>query len=218
MKQYKEFSAIKKNYKKFITSNLRVNTKAVKNFNSEQLEKHKGFYDMLTLRQQRTKTTTEKKKIIIDKLIKNALKNIEEFNNKCDLINQTKACEYIEITVEWKKSSVWGLNPHAIVWTNNGYRYGSASGCGYDKLSSAIASCLNEDYSILKRLYTEYEKILRKNKKANPHEFNYGAGYIYPYFEGGVGYSCFKGIFEKLGAKINKWNETKTSDFMYIEF
>ena len=32
------------------------------------------------------------------------------------------------------------------------------------------------------------------------------------------GFLMIKQIFNKLGAKVNTWNETKTSDFMHIEF
>ena len=132
------------------------------------------------------------------------LYNLEEWDN-------------FSTCVEWSKNPYWGMNPHAEIW-GNGYFTGSASGCGYDKLSSAIADALNKNYSALKLVYNLYEKELRKNPNATPHTVNYGMGYLYPYYEGGVGYSCFSQIFKKAGAKVNEHLATNTSNIMIIKF
>ena len=117
------------------------------------------------------------------------------------------------------RSRTWGSNPHAEIWTNDGYFTGSASGCGYDKLSAATAEALNKSDAVLKVLYTLYEKALRKDKKATPHNaIAYGAGYETPYFEGGVGYSCHDTIFRKFGAKVHEWHEGKMWDSMIYRF
>lgn len=102
-----------------------------------------------------------------------------------------------KITVEWKKSKTWGANPHAE-YINYGERFtGTASGCGYDKLSAAISEALNKDDKLLKLLYLEKEKHI---KKQNREIFGYGSGsYTLPHFEGGVGVSCYPSIFEKIG-------------------
>ena len=59
----------------------------------------------------------------------------------------------IKISIEWKKSATWGANPHGEAWLSfidkDGHRnskyvtFGGVSGCGYDKLSTAVAGCLN---------------------------------------------------------------------------
>lgn len=43
------------------------------------------------------------------------------------------------ITVDWKKSAMYGLNPSIM---HHGGKCCSISGCGYDKLSAALASVL----------------------------------------------------------------------------
>lgn len=135
---------------------------------------------------------------------------------------------YISINVEWKKSSVWGHNPHAEARDNKGiYTYGTASGCGYDKESSAVASALNANNSILKILYTIKENALKdgktdKDKTACTNRDNrdccgYGAGYsAMPYFEGGVGVNCFWAILKKAGFQVNtNWHTHNT--YYYID-
>lgn len=142
--------------------------------------------------------------------------------------------ESIEITVEWKKSAMYGQNPTATVRVfgkvkqAEGFfdeRYfkqfiGKASGCGYDKESTAIASALNQCEPLLRLMYevaSRDENIGKKNQEI----FGYGSGYgPLPYFEGGVGTSCFPKIFEAIGLTMGKvasgksfdaWNVTKKS-------
>ena len=178
------------------------------------------YYRNFLTKKQQEKTEKEIKLIIVEKLKMESLKRLTDFFNKCDEIEAAPDLKEIVINVSWVKNYTWGLNPHAEIWAAGKWTTGKASGCGYDKLSSAIASALNQNYSILKLLYSKYNKILAKNKNAELREaIGYGCGYNQkPYFDGGVGYSCFKQIFEKLGAKVNTWQETKTSDAMYISF
>lgn len=136
----------------------------------------------------------------------------------------------IAIHVEWKKSRTWGYNPHASVIVNQANRYeGSASGCGYDKRTAAIAEALNQNASVRRMLYTAKEKALQagydpESAKTHGPESNryciaYGAGYgVLPYFEGGVGMESFVSVFEACGLKVTERNETgKYYDFYYIE-
>lgn len=59
--------------------------------------------------------------------------------------NAQNYCNYIKsvgsdtIIVEWRKSATWGSNP-VIMWA--GSRACSVSGCGYCKLSTALAETL----------------------------------------------------------------------------
>ncbi len=162
---------------------------------------------------------------------KRALKDAEKtFIKDLDRLLKAKDAEDLEnvsISVEWRKNSVWGYNPTATVTINHHYgeQYtASASGCGYDKLTAAIGSALNQSASIKKMLYTAKEKSLLENYPAfkqcesNRNFINYGAGYgVLPYFEGGVGMASFYGVFEKCGYKCTVHNETKTTDFYYFE-
>lgn len=138
--------------------------------------------------------------------------------------------ESIAIHVEWKRSRTWGYNPHASVIVNHTNRYtGSASGCGYDKRTAAIAEALNQSAVMQRMLYQAKEKALAngydpESAKAHGSETNryciaYGAGYgVLPYFEGGVGMGSFCSVFEACGLKVTERNESgKHYDFYYIE-
>lgn len=50
----------------------------------------------------------------------------------------------IEVKVEWKKSKTWGMNPHAVAYHPGGAATAKASGCGYCKLSTVLAECLDQ--------------------------------------------------------------------------
>ena len=133
---------------------------------------------------------------------------------------------FISVSVDWVRSRTWGYNPHVEVRTNTGTYYGTASGCGYDKESTAIAEALNQCDSVLKVLYTLKEEGLRaglsdKSKTAacgrsNGNICGYGAGYgAIPYFEGGVGASCFWSILKKCGFSTS-CHHGKHSDFYSV--
>jgi hypothetical protein len=136
--------------------------------------------------------------------------------------------ESVSISVEWRRNRTWGYNPTATVTIETAHHReqysGTASGCGYDKLTAAIGSALNQSASIKKMLYTAKEKSLSENypeftqTESNRNFINYGAGYgVLPYFEGGVGMTSFYGVFEKCGYKCTVRNETKHTDFYYFE-
>lgn len=133
---------------------------------------------------------------------------------------------FASIFVDWVRSSTWGHNPHAEVRTNAGTYTGTASGCGYDKESAAIANALNQCDSVLKLLFTLKENSLCAGMsdasdtctgRNNRDVCGYGAGYwAIPKFEGGVGTSCFLEIFKKCGFKVTE-SHGKTWDSYIIE-
>lgn len=139
--------------------------------------------------------------------------------------------EGVTIRVEWKRSATWGYNPHAVVIVNAMNRYeGKASGCGYDKLTAAIGSALNQSAVIRKMLYQAKEKALQAGynpetgKKGYICESNreciaYGAGYgTLPYFEGGTGMSSFEAVFNACGLKMKVYDRNgKYSDYFFFE-
>ena len=90
---------------------------------------------------------------------------------------------------------------------------GYAGGYGYDKTSAAVADALNKDPRALKILCEIKERSLRAGMSDhsagactghnNREVVGYGAGYnIIPYYEGGVGVSCYWSILEKLGYRV----------------
>ena len=217
MKNYKEFTTIKANYKKDILTQQKEFKKEI-NASDEKSLKELYIYRQLT-NKQKEKTIKEIKELLINKRIKEDNKRIEKFFYQCDIIAQTTPAESIKIEVNWAKNRTWGANPTAEIWSGGEYTTGHASGCGYDKLSTAIREALNKNNHILNLLYNAYEKELRKNKNISLRDsIGYGSGYKTPSFDYGVGYSCFKSIFDKLGAKTNTWHDGKTWDSMQIEF
>lgn len=166
----------------------------------------------------------------IEAAIKRAYKEIEK--REAEAIAEIEAAEnapdliYCNISVEWHKNNYWGMNPHAATVSNNGGYHGKASGCGYDKLSAAIASALNQDKSIKRMLYIAAEQAIEDGnapiRTANGcyiyrDSIGYGSGYnVLPYFEGGVGVSCFASIFEKCGYIFKAHSSPKHFDFYTI--
>lgn len=118
---------------------------------------------------------------------------------------------YIEIDVEWKKSSTWGWCPTAeMSWEDakgNWHRIekaGHASGCGYDKHSTVVADALNHFKNL------RYA-VRNKNFKNAPYGIS-KSDYTYCYFEGGVGMSCYPRIMDWLGYEMKYVADGKTYD------
>lgn len=142
--------------------------------------------------------------------------------------------ESVSISVEWKRNPTWGYNPTATVTVYAKGKWeqytGTASGCGYDKRTAAVGAALNQSNPVLKMLYTAKENALARftaeqiaqtrkhGTESNADFIHYGAGYgVLPYFEGGVGMSSFRGVFEACGFKCTADSGTKTSDFYHFE-
>lgn len=151
-------------------------------------------------------------KFAIKRMNKEIEKEIEKKLAHLEAVANAPEVDYITVNVEYKRSSVWGYNPAVEVITNSesGFFTGYASGCGYDKESAAVAEAFNKSLGIMKVLYTLKEKALEagesdESKTActghdNRNCVGYGAGYgVLPYFEGGVGVSCFWSILKKAG-------------------
>jgi len=138
------------------------------------------------------------------------LQKIEEAENAPMLEN-------IKISIEWKRNPTWGLNPTAEIsaWTQDEkgnrkhfFATGKASGCGYDKESAAVFNAFNSVGAILKPLYAQKNKTPNKE---NDKIFGYGLGCsILPSFQGGVGLSVCKNIFDKIGYKCDCVVNAKT--------
>ena len=149
-------------------------------------------------------------------------KETEKKLNKIERIKNAPNVIKILITVNWVKSKTWGANPHVIVevWTDQHTRTettGTASGCGYDKQSAAIAEAFNQNESILKALYIAEEKRLANTTEGDTSRravIGYGSGYnALPAFEGGCGVSCFRLIFSNIGFK---WEDIASGEMFDV--
>ena len=98
--------------------------------------------------------------------------------------------ERIDITVQYTKNravaEVRSFNGNSCIETS-----GFAGGSGYDKESAAIASAFNENKQVMRALFDAFEKY---------DTLPYGVSfYGKPMFDSGVGVSCFRDLFTKIG-------------------
>lgn len=144
---------------------------------------------------------------------KRAAADVEKWKEKqlfkLRTVAAASALSFLSVAVEWKRSSYFGYNPTATARTDDGTFTGRASGCGYDKESAAVAEALNQSPAVLRVLYEAAEKHMENGESFKTLSsgcvswgdvLGYGSGYaILPYFEGGVGVSCFWSILSKYG-------------------
>lgn len=145
---------------------------------------------------------TNKRKREIDRKIEKCFARVHE-------VEEVEAPAAVSVVVEWHKSRTWGENPRARVAAERVATYGSASGCGYDKESAAIASAFNQNPEILKILYNHAEA-----GETFPYGVDVWAGL--PSFAGGCGVSCFYQIFEACGYTFRKVASGKMFDVYEI--
>lgn len=147
----------------------------------------------------------------VEKATQKALAQVEKDKQKTlakiDRVAQANDLTSVNISVEWAKNRTWGANPTATVLVIGSNTYtGTASGCGYDKQSTAISEAFNKSNELLKLLYTAEEKRLKSKTKQSRRDFiGYGSGgecSPLPYFEGGCGVSVYYKIFETCGFKF----------------
>lgn len=115
--------------------------------------------------------------------------------------------------VEWSRSYMWGYNPSARSWVNNyNYGEGSASGCGYDKLSASINTSLSKTAEDIMK-----GAILRryiKDLKPLPYGLHLWARGLCVSF-GGCGVETLRDICEYCG--LNDWRHISGRMFDYVE-
>lgn len=164
----------------------------------------------------------------------------KELNQKLEQIRKIEEAEDFNqdlvITIEWKKSRMWGSNPRA--YTNFGFEGESIGGCGYCKKSTATAQAFNSFEPILKLMYAkknEELKVFNSNPKKiyknqngsefygrSQHNINYelfsygSSSNILPYFEGGVGVESHERICEALGLQFSHVTDTNNTDVYII--
>lgn len=224
MKNYKQYTFIKRMYTK--ETKEQTNKNITYMLDGWEICRDRFISEYLTKREQnKIQTETETKNAIIKKMKARTEKAIADFCKKADEIAQAEIAGFIIIRVNWAKSKTWGYNPTANVYAYDNAKgahfqqatTGHASGCGYDKLSASTAQAFNDNIHILKILYNRWEEALRKGESVRDF-VGYGCGYGSPYFEGGVGYSSQRAIFDNAGAKLNIWQEGELFEFMSIEF
>lgn len=213
---------MKKLIKQVEKENKKELKKAISNLNKAKKEDFINLWyysEKLTKRQKEKLTKSEQKEILKNEITKEYNKRLSEDLKIIETIENTDYnIKSITINVDWIKNKTWGYNPHAKIYTDDGITTeGKASGCGYDKQSTAIAEALNKNNNILKLLYTAKNKKMTLKNTNNHDILGYGSGYgVLPYFEGGVGVPSLLNIFKKLGYTIRE-HHTEKSDFYIIE-
>ena len=147
------------------------------------------------------------------KMLKETKKQLDKELKELEKIeNNHKLFDTLYIQVQSKKTSL-GYQFKAILSDTTEKIEGKyTGGWGYDKLSSAISEVLNEYLPLKELLYNYKEKYLFENKLIqadNRNIFGYGSGYgILPYFEGGVGTSCYYKILDTIGLELKNINDS----------
>ena len=119
------------------------------------------------------------------------------------LAESCKLPESVNISVEFTRSRTWGSIPHATITAEQRRTFGTASGCGYDKESAAIASAMNQNPEVMRILYDHAE-----SGEGFPYSVHTFAGL--PSFDGGCGVSCFRSVFEACGYEWRQVGNDKT--------
>jgi hypothetical protein len=152
------------------------------------------------------------------------LKRIEAEKNQ-------KPVKSLTISIEWKKSRMWGSNPHASAEVHfqdgtferrEGY---TAGGCGYDKTSTVVAEIFDDflKYKLWGKLPTEKKYHINGEKRDRPYGVSFGDYPIgdgkendvkipYRQFSGGIGMSCFPAISEFIGGTFETVASGKSFD------
>lgn len=116
---------------------------------------------------------------------------------KLEAADGARDVEHIYISVEWKRSRVWGYNPTSTVRGFHEVTEDYASGCGYDKESAAIAGAFNKNPEVMRILYNHAEA-----GGVFPYGVNTFAGV--PSFDSGCGVSVFYAIFKTCGFEFEQ--------------
>lgn len=155
-------------------------------------------------------------KELVRKQIKKEETKKQIVKNDCLLkiqdIKKAGSLETLKIIVEWSRSQTWGYNPHVEAWaqyTNIGtlYNTGSASGCGYDKESAAVASAIND---IMK-------PFILKNFSTLKYPSIYGVCDHALSFDGGVGMSSFVKAFKACGYDVHESHGKSFDSYIIVK-
>ncbi len=177
----------------------------------------------------------KKEKLTPEQKEANRLARKEERERAKELAKQQEAINQPEvksllITIEWRKSRIWGSNPHATAeitykepnagpWGTGFYKETgfTCSGCGYDKESTVIAEIYNKFMKHrLWKLSAEAMKGGRGSGDKGSAPYGITAyeykGVEHRNYGGGIGTSCYPRISEYIGGQFDCIASGKTFD------
>lgn len=144
------------------------------------------------------------------------MNHLAEVNEDCKRIVEQPDVKYISMSIEWQRSSTWGMNPHLegrIETVDGRWDYDkdiSCGGCGYDKLSTVMAEFLNN----------HLKGMLWRRRKFRTHKPPYGVTFSkgwFPHFDGGVGENCTISVLQWLGFKVVCAKSGRTFDYYELK-
>lgn len=212
--EYKKIikEAIKEDINFYLNNKNFIN---IKNYEDLKEFKKTYYYKMSGFNFNLTKAKKEKSiKKYIEREIKEQVKekflNIQ--NKVFNAIEDLEIIETIEISTEWHKNPKWGWNPTSKtrISTNNNFYYykEGASGCGYDKLSAAINSCITQNQP----LKNDFIKKVFKSNEPLPYCVYFDKYGLHLELNG-AGLSSVIKALEWLGFKVQT-AEGKTWDYL----
>lgn len=139
---------------------------------------------------------------------------VRENNTIKDIVNSKKV-KSMQLYTTWKKSKTWGSVPHLkaeIIYTDGTRSESnySTTGCGYDKLSTVVADCMND--------YLRYKLFEVSKYRAKKSPYGTTINNIYKCYNNGVGMNSLKEVIKFIGGKIIIDESSNSSDFLLIEF
>ena len=145
-----------------------------------------------------------------------------KLQKEMDEVKAQPRLESLTITIEWRKSRMWGYNPYATgeARTTDGRRLigtAKASGCGYCKRSTVIADLFNQ--FLTHKLYEAdvLDRLSVKKPYGITFPNDYGDKWL-PYFVGGIGEGCYFKISEAIGGTFECVTSTDSVDvYQYKE-
>ena len=168
---------------------------------SEHLTKKQTELQLISLLDNRWNATDYTIKRNSRKLTNEIVKTAKLF----EVARSQKEVKRLVISILWERGSMSAMQTRAEVdvffkdGTYKNFNTSKTGGCGYCKESTTLAEIFN---SLLRY------KIMDKRKKA-PYGIRLQDRYFLPYYEGGVGASCYYSISEYLGGKMKQIASTR---------
>jgi hypothetical protein len=135
-----------------------------------------------------------------------------------------KRVKRIAIVIEWKKSRIWGANPHGtakVEFADGSFAFSdgfTCSGCGYDKESTVLAKIFDK--------FLRYKLWILKDDKEAIGKKPYGiyirdgidGGAPWVMYDDGIGESCYPDISAWIGGEWRRVASGKMfSAYEYVD-
>jgi hypothetical protein len=151
---------------------------------------------------------------VYDRYMASVDKRIKEAFADYGAVIASATIDKFTVVVEWKRSKTWGHNPHVTLKVpGEGKHTATASGCGYDKESTAVAEALNKSPAVRKILYRA--KAFAPVEYSNADIFGYGITGVLPSFSGGVGMSSLERALSRAGYSCSSTSTASVDVYVF---